>query len=81
MGWTAGVQFSAGTKKGFFLFSIISRPALGSNHPPFLWVLWAVTQRVKWLRHKVDHSPLFGATVENAWSYTSSPPYTFMAWC
>jgi hypothetical protein len=26
------------------------------------------------------HSPSFSAVVKNAWSYTSIPPYIFIAW-
>jgi hypothetical protein len=28
-----------------------------------------------------DHSPPSSAKVMNAWSYTSTPPYVFTAWC
>jgi len=28
----------------------------------------------------VDHSPPFSAEVKNEWSYTSTPPYIYMAW-
>jgi len=28
-----------------------------------------------------DHSPPSSAEIKNAWSYTSTSPYTFMAWC
>jgi hypothetical protein len=31
--------------------------------------------------HEADHSPSSSAEVKNAWSYTSTPPYTFMVWC
>jgi len=30
---------------------------------------------------ETDHSPPSNAEVKNAWSYTSNPPYVFMAWC
>jgi hypothetical protein len=30
---------------------------------------------------EADHSPPSSAEVKNAWSYTFSPQYTFMAWC
>ena len=30
--------------------------------------------------HEVDHPPPFGAEVMNAWSYSSTPPYKFMAY-
>jgi hypothetical protein len=32
-------------------------------------------------RHEADHSPPSGTKVKNAWSYTSTPQYIFMAWC
>jgi hypothetical protein len=35
---------------------------------------------IKQLGHE-DHSPLSSAKVKNAWSYTSTPQYVFMAWC
>jgi glutathionyl-hydroquinone reductase len=28
-----------------------------------------------------DHSVASSAEVKNVWSYTSIPPYAFMAWC
>jgi hypothetical protein len=31
------------------------------------------------LGREADHSPF--TDVENAWSYTSTPQYVFMAWC
>jgi hypothetical protein len=30
---------------------------------------------------EADHSPSSRAEVKNAWSYTSTPQYVFMAWC
>jgi hypothetical protein len=30
---------------------------------------------------EADHSPPSNAEVKNAWSYTSTPQYVFMAWC
>jgi hypothetical protein len=30
---------------------------------------------------EADHSPPSSAEFENAWSYTSTPQYVFMAWC
>jgi hypothetical protein len=30
---------------------------------------------------EADHSPPSSAEAKNAWSYTSTPPYAFMAWC
>jgi hypothetical protein len=31
-------------------------------------------------RHEVDYLPLSITEIKNEWSYTSTPPYTFMAW-
>lgn len=36
---------------------------------------------VKAVGHEADHSLLSKAEVKNAWSYTSSPRYTFVLWC
>jgi hypothetical protein len=30
---------------------------------------------------EADHSPPYSAEVKNAWSYTLTPQYVFMAWC
>jgi len=30
---------------------------------------------------EADHSRPSSAEVKNAWIYTSTPPYAFMAWC
>jgi hypothetical protein len=30
---------------------------------------------------EADYSPPSSAEVKNAWSYTSTPQYVFMAWC
>jgi hypothetical protein len=30
---------------------------------------------------EADHSPSSSAEVKNAWNYTSTPHYVFMAWC
>jgi hypothetical protein len=54
---------------GIFLFTTVSRMALGSTQPPMLWVLG-----VKWPGCETDHSPPSSAKVKNAWSYTSTPP-------
>jgi len=35
---------------------------------------------VKWPVREADHSPPSSAEVNNAWSYTSTPQYAFMAW-
>jgi hypothetical protein len=62
-----------------FLFSILSRPALGPIHPPIQWVLGAVSPGVKQPRHEADHSPKASAEVKKMWVYRSNPLYAFMA--
>jgi hypothetical protein len=36
---------------------------------------------LKRLGREADISPPYSAEVKNAWSYTSTPQYVFMAWC
>jgi hypothetical protein len=36
---------------------------------------------VKRTRREADHSPHLVPRSKNAWSYTSTPQYVFMAWC
>jgi hypothetical protein len=65
---------------GIFLFTTVSRTALGPTQPPIQWVLGALSLGVKRPGREADLSPPSSAKV-NAWSYTSTPPYVFMAWC
>jgi hypothetical protein len=69
---------SAGRVKNF-LFSTSSRPTLGSTQPPIQWVPEALSPGVKRQGREADHSPLTSANVKKMWSYTSTPPYAFMA--
>jgi hypothetical protein len=66
---------------GIFLFTTSSTPGLGPTQPPIQWVPRALSLGVKWPGREVDHSPSSSAVVNNAWRYTSTPPYTFMEWC
>jgi len=47
---------------------------------PIQWVPGALSLTVKWQGREADHLPPSSAKVVNAWSYTSTPQYTFMAW-
>jgi hypothetical protein len=64
-----------------FIFTTASRMALGPTQPPVQWVLGALSLGVKRPGREADHSLPSSAEVKNAWSYTSTPPYVFMAWC
>jgi len=41
----------------------------------------ALSLGVKRLESEADHSTSSSAEDKNAWSYTSTPQYAFMAWC
>jgi hypothetical protein len=56
-------------------------PALGPTQPPVQRVPGALSLGVNLPRRETDHSPPSSAEANNAWSYTSTPQYPFMAWC
>jgi hypothetical protein len=64
-----------------FLFPTVSRTALGPTQPPVPWVPGALSLGVKRPGREANHSPPSSAEVKNVWTYTSTPPYAFMAWC
>jgi hypothetical protein len=66
---------------GIFLFTAASRPALVSTQPPIQGVPWALSLEITRPGCEFDHSSLSTAEAKNAWSYTSTPQYAFMAWC
>jgi len=63
----------------FFLFATAFRQALGHIWPHC--ISDALSPWVKRLEREADHAPPYNAEVNNAWYYTSTPPYVFMAWC
>jgi hypothetical protein len=67
--------------RGLELFTTASGPALGPTQPPIQRVREALYRGVKRPGSETDHSPPSSAEIKNAWSYTSTPQYTFMAWC
>jgi hypothetical protein len=66
---------------GIFLITTASRPALGSTRPPIQWIPGTLSLGVKRPGCEADHSSPSSAKVKNAWSYTSTPQYAFIAWC
>jgi hypothetical protein len=72
------VRFPAGL--GIFLFTAY-RTALGPTQPPIQWVPGALFLGLKRPVREADHSPPSSVEVKNAWSYTFTPQYVFMAWC
>jgi hypothetical protein len=55
--------------------------ALWPTQPPTQWIPGALSLGVKRPGGEANHSPPSSAEVKNAWSYTSTPQYVFMAWC
>jgi hypothetical protein len=48
---------------------------------PIQWALGDLSPELKRLGRAADHSPPTSAEVKKTWTYTSTPPYIFMAWC
>jgi hypothetical protein len=63
------------------LFATASRPALGPTQTPIQCVRGALSPGIKRPVREADYSPPTSAEVKNAWNYTSTPLYVFMAWC
>jgi hypothetical protein len=83
MGWTVGVLvFDSRWGLGIFLFTTaVFRTALGPTQSPIQRVAGSLSLVIKRPGREADHSPPSRAEVKNAWSYTSTPQYAFMAWC
>lgn len=76
--------FNSWQGQQIFLLSTASRLSLGHTKPPIELVpdTRDLSLRVKWQRHKNEHSPTFIAMVmHGATIHTPTPIYTFMAWC
>jgi hypothetical protein len=76
-----GFRFRFPAGAGNFLFTTMSRPALGPTQFPIQWVPRALSLGVKRPGCEPDHSPPHSAEVTNAWNCTSAPQYVFMVWC
>jgi hypothetical protein len=65
MGWMIEVLgFDSWQGLGIFLFTTVSRMALGPTQPPIQWVLGAISLGVKQPGHEADHSPPSSAKVK-----------------
>jgi hypothetical protein len=58
-----------------------SRPILGPIQPPIQWVSATLSPVIKRPERDANHSRPSSAEVKYAWSYISTPSYTFMTWC
>jgi hypothetical protein len=67
--------------QALFILATTFRPPLGTTQIPIQWIPGHSLPGNKASRAQADHLHPSGAEVKNAWSYTSIPPYVFMAWC
>jgi hypothetical protein len=70
---SSGVRFPAGAG----IFSPLHRVHTGSGSHP---ALYGMCTGGKAAGREADHSPPSSTDVKNAWRYTSTPKYVFMAW-
>jgi hypothetical protein len=66
-----GLEYRKGL--GIFLFTTMSRPAVGPTQPPVRWVPQALSPGVKRPGREADHSLPSSPEVKNAWSYIHYP--------
>jgi hypothetical protein len=62
------------------LFATASRLALGLTQYPIQWAPETSVEGIKRPVREADHSPPSSAEVKNAWNYTSTLLYVFMAY-
>jgi hypothetical protein len=74
-------EFESRQGLGLFLLTTASRLALGPNQPPIQrqWEPEALPVEEKWPGLEADHSRPSSAEVKNAWSYSSTLSYVFIA--
>jgi hypothetical protein len=78
-GWTTRIQFPAGGNDGIFS-PPRSNQILGPTN--FLSCEYgAFSPELQWPRREAAHLSPSSAEVKNAWSYSSTSPFNFMAWC
>jgi hypothetical protein len=74
------IRFLAGAGR-IFLFTTAPGTALGPTQPPIQWVPRALSLGVMRRHVKLTTHLHLVPRSKNAWSYTSTPQYAFMAWC
>jgi hypothetical protein len=72
-----GFDFQQG--QGIFLFTMVSRPALGPTQAPLQWAPVALFLGVKRPGREADH-PIC-AEVKREWSHICTPQYVLMVRC
>jgi hypothetical protein len=74
--WMARIQIL--TEARGFLYSTVSRLALGPAQPPIQWVQRALSLGIQWPGREDDHSPPSSAEVKNSGAI---PPFSDMSSC
>jgi hypothetical protein len=76
-----GFDCQEGQREDFFF--VCHRVQIGpeATQPRIQFVPGALSLEIERSGREADHSALHSAEVNNAWSYTSTPPYNFMVWC
>jgi hypothetical protein len=69
--------FESCERLGIFLFTIVSRAALGPIQHPILWVPGSLPLGVKRPGREADCSPPSSAKFKSAWIYTPTRPIRF----
>jgi hypothetical protein len=64
---------------GTFISATVSRPALGPTKPRIQWVKVDIFPGVKRPGREADKSAPYSTELKNAWRYTSTPHYVFIA--
>jgi hypothetical protein len=65
--------FESQQELGIFLFTIVSKPALGPTQLLIQWLPRALSLGVKRPGREAQHSPPSSGKVKNVWRYTSTP--------
>jgi len=78
MGWMTGSVPGRGND-GIFTLRHHVQTSSGAHQASVQWELGALTWGVKWPGCEADYLPSSSAEVNNAWRYTSTPQYVFMA--
>jgi hypothetical protein len=63
------------------IFSTSTRPALGSTQTSDQWVPGAPSLGVNRPGREAHYSPPTSIEVKKTWTYASTPPYAFAAYC
>jgi hypothetical protein len=66
------------SQSSYFLFSIVSGPALEPTEPPIQWVPGALSLEVKRQGREADHSPPTSVEVKNGGAGIFPLPHVFM---